>query len=41
MGEILYSEGTVSEELKVLFSSNVCLVVNEPEICVTVNNGEL
>ncbi|CAD8138477.1 unnamed protein product [Paramecium octaurelia] len=41
LGEILYSEGTVSEELKILFSSNVCLVVNEPDICVTVNNGEL
>ena len=41
LSEVLYSTGTVSDELKTLFSSNVCKVVNEPDICITVNNGEL
>ena len=41
LSDVLYSTGTVSDELKILFASNVCVVVNEPDICVTVNNGEL
>jgi hypothetical protein len=41
LSEVLYSTGTVSDELKTLFASNVCTVVNEPDICLTVNNGEL